>query len=202
MFEQIMEFLQQADPTLIFTALLFFSFVENVFPPSPSDVVVIIGASLIAGNLTQYFYILIGTSVFSALGFIVMYYIGHFFGEKILRHHRLKFIQDDDLKKTDSWFKKYGYYLILANRFLPGTRSVISFFAGVHRLNVVNTFLAASISAFFWNAIIIYVGYLFGNNIEEIDKIFSTYSTIIITVTIVVLFYIIYKVYLSHKKLK
>ncbi|HPN38654.1 MAG TPA: DedA family protein [Melioribacteraceae bacterium] len=202
MFEQILEFLKQADTTVIYSALLLFSFIENVFPPSPSDVVVIIGSGLIANNIGQYFYILIGTSVFSALGFVVMYYVGHFFGEKILRHHRLKFIKDDDLIKTDNWFKKYGYYLIIGNRFLPGTRSVISFFAGVHRLNVINTFLAASVSAFLWNAIIIYAGYLLGNNIAAIDKLFSTYSSIIIVITILIIIYIIFRIKKVHKKLK
>lgn len=202
MFEQIFEFLKHADPFLIYATLILFSFIENVFPPSPSDVIVIIGASLIANTIPQYFYVLVGTSIFSALGFILMYYVGHFFGEKIIRHHKLKFINDDDLNKTDLWFSKYGFYLIIANRFLPGTRSVISFFAGIHRLNVVKTFIAASISAFLWNAIIIYVGYLLGNNINSIDKFFSTYSNFITIITVLIVIYIGYRFYLSHKNKK
>lgn len=200
MFEQIFGFLKQADTTYIYLALLFFAFIENVFPPSPSDVVVIVGASLIADSLAKYFYILVGTGIFSALGFIVMYYVGHFFGEKILRSHKLKFVKDEELNKTDIWFRKYGYYLILGNRFLPGTRSVISFFAGVHRLNLVKTFFAASISAFVWNAIIIYVGYLLGNNVSAIDKAFNTYSSVIISLTVVVVIYIIYRIKFAKKK--
>ncbi len=87
-----------------------------------------------------------------------MYYIGFFLSEKVLRSGKLKFVSQDALNKTDEWFSKYGYWIILANRFLPGTRSVISFFSGVHELHVFKTFIFALISAFVWNIIIIYLG--------------------------------------------
>ena len=99
-----------------------------------SDVVVVVGASLIASTSVGFIPVLLITSIGSALGFILMYYIGFFLSEKVLRTGRIKFIEKSSLEKTDAWFSKYGYWIILANRFLPGTRSVISFFSGVHEL--------------------------------------------------------------------
>ncbi len=202
MLEQIMHYISGMDVTYIYFVLLFFSFIENVFPPSPSDMVIILGSSLIATTGIEFIPILISTSIFSALGFIFMYYAGLFFGEKIISSGKLKFLDITDLNKTDSWFKKYGYYLIVANRFLPGTRSVISFFAGVHKLKIGYTFLAAAVSAFLWNFIIIYAGYMLGNNIKLIDRLLTTYSQIVILLTCVIALLIVIRFYFKRKKKK
>jgi membrane protein DedA with SNARE-associated domain len=144
--------------------------------------------------------ILIITSVGSAMGFILMYYVGKVFGEKIIRSGKIKFIHQDDIEKADRWFNKYGYYVITANRFLPGTRSVISFFSGVHELNVWKTFLYAAISAFAWNVLIIFFGMQVGQNIEIIDYYLSTYSNIIIAISAVVIGYLAFRVHKRHKE--
>jgi membrane protein DedA with SNARE-associated domain len=187
MLEDIIVYMGSVSPGWIYVVLFFFSFVENVFPPSPSDVVVVVGATLIASTSISYLPVLLITSIGSALGFTLMYYVGKLFGNKVLRSGRLKFISEEDISKTDIWFTKYGYKLILVNRFLPGTRSVISFFAGMYELELGKTFIFAAISAFVWNAIIIYAGMLLGNNIELIDYYLSTYSTIIIILTVIII---------------
>jgi len=187
MLEDILVYISSLDTTWIYFILFFFSFIENVFPPSPSDVVVVVGASLIVGTSLGFVPVLFITSIGSALGFIVMYYVGYFLSEKVLRSGKLAFISQDALHKTDEWFSKYGYWIILANRFMPGTRSVISFFSGVHELNVGKTFLFALVSAFLWNIIIIYLGMTLGNNVELIDYYLTTYSNIGIAITCLVL---------------
>ncbi len=184
MLQEILNYISTLDTSYLYLILFFFAFIENVFPPSPSDVVVIIGATLIASTSVGFIPILLITSIGSALGFILMYYVGELFGEKIIYSGKLKFISKDALDSTNKWFSKYGYYLILANRFLPGTRSVISFFTGIHKLKIGKTFLFALISAFAWDLVIIFVGMELGKNVELIDKYLSTYSTIIILLTV------------------
>ena len=191
MLEEILLYIGSLDTVWIYLILFFFAFIENVFPPSPSDVVVVVGASLIASTSVGFIPVLLITSVGSALGFILMYYIGFFLSEKVLRTGRIKFIEKSSLEKTDAWFSKYGYWIILANRFLPGTRSVISFFSGVHELDVKKTFIFALISAFLWNILIIYVGMTLGNNVELIDYYLTTYSNIVVGVTILILLLLI-----------
>jgi membrane protein DedA with SNARE-associated domain len=199
MLEEIVAYLSSLDTTWIYIILFFFSFIENVFPPSPSDVVVVVGASLIASTSIAFIPVLFITSIGSALGFILMYYVGFFLSERVLRAGKLKFISQDALYKTDEWFSKYGYKIILANRFLPGTRSVISFFSGVHELNVFKTFLLALISAFLWNAIIVYLGMTLGNNIDLIDYYLQTYSNIGLGITALIILYFSIKYLIKSK---
>ncbi|NMB81825.1 MAG: DedA family protein [Ignavibacteria bacterium] len=202
MLQDIVNFISTLDPTLIYLTLLFFSFIENIFPPSPSDVVVVIGSTLIAKTAIGFIPILLITSFGSATGFIVMYYVGEYLGEKLLRKGKLKFIKQESLEKADIWFHKYGYKLILINRFVPGTRAVMSFFSGVHRLKPLPTFIYAAISSFFWNTILIWLGVLLGQNVSLIDYYLNTYSHIILIITAVVVIYILYKFWKRKKSKK
>ena len=200
MLQEILTYISTLDTGYVYLILFFFAFIENVFPPSPSDVVVIIGATLISSTSAGFIPILLITSIGSALGFILMYLVGNFFGDNILRSGKLKFISPESLDSTSKWFNKYGYYLILVNRFLPGTRSVISFFTGIHKLKVSKTFLFALISAFAWNVVIIFMGMELGKNVSLIDKYLSTYSTIIILLTAVVIFIFAVRYFLKKRK--
>jgi len=183
MIEHILNFISQLTPFWIYVALFFFSFLENVFPPSPSDLVIVVGGSLIGTEVLHFIPTLLITSVGSVLGFMTLFFLGTQLDKKVIQAGKVKFISVEALVKVETWFKKWGYWIILANRFLPGTRSVISFFAGLSELDYKKTAILAGISAFLWNAIIIYLGIIFGNNIETIDHFLSTYSNIAWMVT-------------------
>jgi membrane protein DedA with SNARE-associated domain len=200
MLQEIISFINTLDPALIYIVLFLFSFVENIFPPSPSDFVVVFAATLITHNSVEFFPILAITTVGSTIGFIVMYFIGAFLGEQLLRKGRLKFIKKESLDKADTWFHKYGYKLILINRFMPGTRAVVSFFSGVHGLKRWETFLFAGVSSLVWNLILILLGIFLGKNLDMIDKYLTTYSNIILAITIVVIGYFIIRYFLKKKK--
>ena len=82
MLEQIISYIGTLDPTLIYLVLFFFAFIENIFPPSPSDFVVLFVATLIAKSTLGFIPILLITSIGSGVGFIVMYLIGEFLVKK------------------------------------------------------------------------------------------------------------------------
>ncbi|MBN2571643.1 MAG: DedA family protein [Ignavibacteriales bacterium] len=198
-FEYLINSLDQMEPIVVYLILFFFAFIENVFPPSPSDVVVIVGAALPSLDFVGILFI---CSIGSALGFILMYYVGKLFGEKILLKGKIKFISQEGMDKTNLWFNKYGYWLISVNRFLPGTRSLISFFSGINHLNVWKTFLFASISAFTWNGIIIYLGKLLGNNLNLIKEYLNIYSYIFYIITAIIVIFFVVKFIIKKRNKK
>ena len=202
MFEDILNNISSFTPFWVYVTLFFFAFVENVFPPSPSDLVVVIGGSLVSTGVISFIPTLLLTTIGSVVGFMILFYFGSTVDRKVVHSGKYKYIPVDAIEKVELWFKSYGYYVIIANRFMPGTRSVISFFAGMSSLNVKKTLLLAAISALVWNAIIIYLGYVFGNNVEVVDKYLSTYSNIAISITVIVIIILVVKFYLSRKKNK
>ncbi len=202
MIENILSFITDLSPFWIYIALFFFAYIENVFPPSPSDLVVVIGGSLIAANSIHFVPTLFITTFGSVLGFMTLYFIGSKLDQKVIRAGKLKFISTEGLDKAELWFNKYGYFVIFVNRFLPGTRSVVSFFAGLSELNVKKTTILATGSALIWNALIIYLGIIFGNNIKIVDKYLSTYSNIVVAITITVVLFFIIKYFVKKSRAK
>ncbi|MDO8550038.1 MAG: DedA family protein [Ignavibacteria bacterium] len=203
MIESILNHLSDMNPFLIYLVLFLFSYVENVFPPSPSDLVVVIGGYLIATEAINFIPTLILTTVGSVLGFMTLYYLGSQVDKKVIRAGKMKFISAEAVDTAEKWFNKWGYTVIIANRFLPGTRSVISFFAGLSELKVLRTVILATVSAFVWNAIIIYLGIFFGNNIELVDFYLSRYQTVVLILTgVIILFFVIKHFFFNKKKSK
>ncbi len=199
MLEQIITYISSLNPFLIFVALFFFAFIENIFPPSPSDIIVVVGATVIADSAILFIPILAATSIASSSGFILMYYIGKKLGDKVIRTGKFKFLKQESLDKADRWFSKYGYGLIFINRFLPGTRAVVSFFSGLHRLHPVKTFMLATISSFLWYALLIYLGIQLEKNVHALDQYLKTYRNIILVVTFLVLVFLFVR-YLINKR--
>ncbi|MEJ5351064.1 MAG: DedA family protein [Melioribacteraceae bacterium] len=200
MLENIISYISTLDKSLIYLIVFFFGFIENLFPPSPSDIVIVLGATLIASSTLSFLPILLLASIGSGIGFIVMYFIGKYLGENLIRNGKLKFIKPQSLEKADLWFHKYGYNIILINRFLPGTRAVVSFFAGFHRLKKLRTFIYAFVSSFVWNTLLIMLGMFLGNNIELIDKYLTTYSDIALILTLIVVLYFVVRYFVKKKR--
>jgi len=185
MIEHILSYIAQLTPFWLLVVLTFFSYFENIFPPSPSDLVVVIGGSLIGKGVINFFPTLFLTTLGSVAGFMTIYYIGSTLDKKVIKAHKLKFIPIDGIEKVESWFTKYGYWVIVSNRFMPGTRSVISLFTGLSELEVKKTIILSTISALGWNTIILYLGMIFGSNVKKVDKLLETYSDIVLAITIV-----------------
>ena len=202
MFETILTQFSDLTPFWIYLTIFFFAYIENLFPPSPSDIVVVIAGSLVAtGSLNLIPTFLFATSG-SLLGFLTAFIIGWQFDKRLIHSGKIKFINVQSVEKVENAFRKYGYYLIVANRFLPGTRAVISFFAGMSRLNVNKTTILSLVSSAIWNAFLIYLGIAFGNNVDVIDSYLKTYSNIILIITGIVILFFVIKFFITKRKNK
>jgi membrane protein DedA with SNARE-associated domain len=200
MIEHILNYIAQLTPFWLLIALTFFSYFENIFPPSPSDLVVVVGGSLIGKGVISFFPTLALTTLGSVAGFMTIYYIGSTLDKKVVKAHKLKFISTEGIEKVEAWFAKYGYWVVLANRFMPGTRSVISLFTGLSELEVKRTIILSTISAFGWNAIILYLGMIFGNNVKKVDKLLETYSDIVLAITAAAVILYFVRFFIQKKK--
>ena len=203
MIEQVLEFISSQSPLWIYITLFLFSFIENVFPPTPSDLVIIVGGSLIVTHSLHFVPTLLLTTAGSVLGFMALFAIGSQLDKKVVRSGKIKFIPVSSLVKAEKWFTRYGYLIILGYRFLPGVRSIISLFAGLSELEFPRTALYASISSLVWNATIIFLGIEFGKNVSKVDGLLSTYSNIVLVlIAMIILFYLLRFVFRRKKAVK
>jgi membrane protein DedA with SNARE-associated domain len=202
MLEWTREFL--TGPTVpVFVILLFAlgnNFLENIFPPAPCDSVLLFIGTLVGLGKVDFFSLLIFSTLGSTLGFALMFFLGRLFGDRILNSGKIKFISTESLKKPEQWFEKHGYLIIVANRFLSGTRAIISFFAGITKLRTDLTILLAAVSSLVWNAILLLLGMLLGESWEVADNYMSHYGTIVLIVALVIIIFFIIKSIITKKK--
>lgn len=200
MFEDILTKISTFSPIWIYLTLFFFAFIENVFPPSPSDVLLVIGGTLIGTGTINFISALAFATIGSITGFMLMFYIGSTVDKKVIQSGKFKYIPLNTIEKVEIFFRKYGYFVIVANRFMPGTRAVISFFAGISNLEPKKTIILCFISALLWNAILLYLGFIFGDNVEKVDEYLTTYSNIVIAVTVVVVLFFVVRFFIRKRK--
>lgn len=179
MLDQLISYLTQVDTVWIYAAVFLISYIENIFPPFPSDVVVVFAGSLVAIGTGSVVITLVLATAGSTLGFMSMYWIGDQFGDRVLETGKIPFVSINLVHRVEAWFRHYGYWVVIANRFLAGTRAVISFATGMSELNLTVTTLLSAASALVWNSILIYLGYLVGDNWRMIGDYLDTYSLIV-----------------------
>jgi membrane protein DedA with SNARE-associated domain len=185
--EELIRRLSTLNPSWIYVSVAGIAFLENIFPPFPSDVIVVFAGSLAGLGAIDFWWALILTTIASTLGFMVMYKIGDWFGLKILETGKLKFIPTDSVHKVEGWFRKYGYVLIVVNRFLSGTRAVVSFFAGMSELRLPMTTVLCFLSALVWNFLLLFAGQKLGQNWQVIFFYMETYSKAVTGIIVIII---------------
>lgn len=200
--ESFINYIISTDLPLIIILLIAFAttFVENVFPPAPGDTIVIVLGALIGLGKADYFSVLTVATIGSTVGFIAMFLFGKFLGQRLIDSNRFKYINEKNLEKPRNWFKKYGYTIIVINRFLTGTRAVISFLAGISKMNFGITILLSAVSSLVWNGLLIYFGMLAGSNWREIDRYIALYGYILLPIFVLIALFFAYKWYRDKKK--
>ena len=197
--DRFLAFLNTLPDILIYILLGLSAFVENVFPPAPGDTITAFGAFLVGTNRLQFLKVFISTTVGSLAGFMFLFWIGSLLGRRFFVEKDFWYFKAEDIIRAENWFRKYGYFLILINRFLPGIRSVISVVGGISGLQVFKVFLLALISSGVWNLIWIGMGYSLGSNWEtakaRIVEIMTTYNVaVLVLLGVGVLFFVARKV--------
>lgn len=197
--EQFVERLLELNPVLIYVVIAGIAFIENLLPPFPSDIAIVAAGSLVGLGTIEFIPLLGVTTAASSAGFLAMYCIGLWFGRRILEQGKIRFIPLESLHRVEAWFRKYGYWVIAGNRFLAGTRAVVSFFAGVSELSPTLSAILCFFSALVWNALLILAGKALGENWSHLADLLATYSTAVTALVILALAVVLIR-FLFRKK--
>ena len=193
----MLEFLENlfihVSPLMAYLVFLVSAYAENVLPPIPGDTVVVLSAYLVSTGQLDFWGVYFATTIGSVLGFLTMYLIGHRFGRSFIynKKYGARLFKEDHILKVEKWFSRWGYWVIFANRFLSGTRSVISLFAGSFHLHPLPVILLSTLSALIWNALLLLAGVLLGKNWQTIGAVISRYNQIFIVLLVVLGIYLI-----------
>ncbi len=186
------EWVSMLHPSVIVLLISFVAYLENVVPPIPGDLVVVFAGFLASEGIIRVFPVYMGTSVASVVGFMSMYYLGVYLRGKSKQLSDPKFwmrryLDPRHLKKARIWMNRWGQWVVVGNRFLAGTRSVIALTAGYSRTHVAITSVSSFVSSLLWNGLLLFAGYLIHENWQLIGEYLSIYSrTIMVLIAIVI----------------
>jgi len=188
----------------------FAMFLESFFAPIPSEIILPFSGFVASrGDLNIWITILVATLA-AYLGSLPFYLIGRW-GEKSVmkflgKYGKYLFITKSDLDKGFKAFDKYGNGIVLLGRLIPIVRTVISFPAGVAKMNFTVFSIYTLIGTAIWSTILGMGGYFLGSKWEEVSVYVSKYEKVIM-VLLVILFVLyvargIYNIVKEKKEVK
>jgi len=176
---------------LTYAILFLIIFVETglVFVPFlPGDSLLFAAGAFASLGSMNIFLLLILLVIAAVAGDTANYWIGHFFGEKIVANPHIP-INEDHIKKTSEFFKKYGGKTIILARFIPIIRTFAPFVAGAGQMNYGKFISFNIIGGTAWVLIATLAGYFFGN----IPFVKENFSLVIIGVVIISILPIVFE---------
>jgi membrane-associated protein len=167
-------------------------FVVTPFLPGDS-LLFAAGAIAALGSLTFPLVLLI-LILAAVLGDTVNYWIGHFFGRKIVDNPKITIINQEHIDKTEQFFKKYGGKTIILARFVPIIRTFAPFVAGVGTMEYSKFITFNIIGGTLWVTILSGAGYFFGN----LPFVRKNFEYVVFAIIIISLLPMVYE-YIQHK---
>jgi membrane protein DedA with SNARE-associated domain len=169
-------------------------FLENVFPPIPSEVVMPFAGFLVGRGELNFIGIWIAGTIGSVLGAIILYYIGMWVGDAVVRNFLRRYgkwimTSEGDYDRALRIFEKYGNAVVFFGRLIPLVRSIISIPAGANHMPLPRFLLFTTLGAAIWSGVLGYAGVVLGENWEQIIDLVDQYQdiTVIVLVVLVVL---------------
>ncbi len=203
-FEPLLDFLHSLPNELLYLALGVSAFVENVFPPIPADTITAFGAFLVGTKRLHFFGVLVSTTLGSLVGFMTLFWFGCFLDRRFFIEKDYWFFKAQDIIRAEDWFRKYGYFLILLNRFFPGIRSALSIAGGISNLKAYKVAVFALISSSAWNLIWMSLGYALGHNWttvrDKMGHMITRYNLIVLSLFAVVILFLIIKTMIRKRR--
>ena len=147
-----------------YVAIFVFMFLETsmVFPFLPSEVVVPFAAGLLVTNPVTAGIFSGVAAVGAVVGSLFAYYVFGTGGERAAsRYGRYIHVSEDEIDRSQRWFRRWGESSVFWGRLLPFLRSVISIPAGFAHMDVRRFTLYSAAGSFLFNlgvALLIYYG--------------------------------------------
>lgn len=159
-------------------------FVENIFPPIPSEVILTFGgflttcADITVLGVTAY------STVGSVLGAVVLFGVGKLMAperfDKIIdgKMGKVLRLKKENIEKARLSFLEKGNNAVFFCRFVPVVRSLISIPAGMAGMNFMQFLILTTLGSFAWNLVLISLGAFAGESWGNVAKYLAGYSDV------------------------
>jgi len=186
--------------------MLFLIFIENIFPPIPSEIILPFGGfvTTLEKSEVSIFGLIIFATLGSIFGAFILYWIGTLLNVNKLETwlekkwiKRLGF-KKNEVEKTVKFFEKWEGVAVFFGRCVPIVRSLISIPAGMVKMNLLKFTLYTAFGSLVWNTLLISAGAFLGENWRNVVTLVDEYKNIVLIILAAVVIFLMIR-YLKKK---
>jgi membrane protein DedA with SNARE-associated domain len=169
-------------------------FLENVFPPIPSEIVLPLAGFYVEAGRLGFVEAVVAATIGATAGALLLYAIGRYGGMPlVLRYRRVLRVSEAEIERADAWFDRYGPWIVFFSRMVPIIRSIVSIPAGMSEMPLLRFTLLTAAGATIWNTALIGAGYTLGGNYEEVESVIGPLSRVILVLLVLGAVYVGYR---------
>ncbi|ABX09681.1 DedA family protein [Prochlorococcus marinus] len=174
----------EANQWVGYIAILLAMFLENLFPPIPSELIMPLGGFYVYQGQLNFIPVVLAGLIGTVLGAFPWYGIGRLINEERLEVWLEKYgkwigISPQELSRSRVWFARYGTSLVFWGRLVPGIRTLISVPAGVELMPIAPFILWTSAGSLIWTIFLTVAGILLGESYSRVEVWLEPFSKII-----------------------
>jgi membrane protein DedA with SNARE-associated domain len=169
-------------------------FLENVFPPIPSELIMPLAGYLATRGDMNIVVVIIAGTIGSLIGVLPWYFLGRKLGQEGVkrlagRHGRWLTMSPADVDAATERFKRHGVVSVLVGRLIPTVRTLISVPAGVARMPFWQFLAFSAIGTLIWTAALALAGYLLGQAYSVVADYVDPVSTAVLVLIVIAYIY-------------
>jgi membrane protein DedA with SNARE-associated domain len=168
----------------------FLMFLETLFPPIPSEVIMpVAGLTAAHGKLQLWLVILSGTAG-AMLGNIFWYLAARALGVERLRplvrrYGRWLTVNWKEVERAHRWMDRHGSAFVLLGRLVPAVRSLVSIPAGLLKFSFRRFLLASTLGTLAWTALLAGAGFRLKSDFLQIEQFIAPIADFILLIMVV-----------------
>ena len=180
-------------------------FLENVFPPVPSEVIMGLGGIAVAQGRFDFWTLVAVAVAGTTAGNWVWYAIGRWIGYKRLkpfidRHGRWLTLDWHEVERLHAGFVRYGPGIVFVARFMPVARTMVSLPAGMVHMNQAKFLLWTAAGSTIWIAALAGAGNWFGKQFADIEKFVGPLALVAIGSLVLLYFWRVFTWKPKHRR--
>ena len=149
-------------------------FLENVFPPIPSELVMPFAGYLAADGTLSFSIVVLAGTIGSVAGAYLWYLVGVLLGEQRLRrlvekHGKWLTLNNSDLEQALLWFQRHGAVAVFLGRMIPGIRTFISIPAGLTGMPVWLFICYTTFGSIIWTMALAAAGFFLKAQFDRVE---------------------------------
>lgn len=167
-----------------YLAIVALVFLENVFPPIPSELILPLAGSVAGRGEINLVGAIIAATIGSIAGALSWYRVGWWLGLERLKswaakHGRWITLAPGEIERADAWFDRHSGKSVLLGRLIPTLRTLISVPAGISGMTMRRFLLFSTLGTAAWSALLIGAGYLLGEQYESVGSWLNPVSNLV-----------------------